>query len=505
MPEARSAARLILPLAVFGSSSANSTIRGYLYGAVAASRGPAAPWRARRRRRPPAAGRPPPRPPRRAPRPGLRRPRPRRRPDARRSADSTSNGPIRYPAERITSSSRPSNHRNPSSSRRTRSPVCQHRIARMRRLAEVSAEEGRDRGRVERQLALGRRPALLSRRPRARSPAAACPSTRGAPARPPASRSAGPSRSGRSRRGCRGRSPALKDVHHLRVERLAGRTRRRSDGMRAAGRASARLAIMRYSVGDWHSTVTSCSAAIARRSRGIEAGVVQQGGGAPRPRRDERVARRFRPAAGRGAPRPAPRRAARTSARPVSPGRAGMPCDVHDAARLARGAGREDQRAPGRPAARGGRLARGVGAGETLGIHVVPRRRLFDGRRAPLQLAPCCGPAASTRAGLACAIRRAMSLRAQLLGARQRDRAEPPRAEQREDPLRPCAHQRHHDVAAADAGAGQARRRRGGLCRRLLERVGAHGPVGPHRSQRLVRRPLAGQPLEHVAGEVEAA
>ena len=31
---ARSSARLILPLAVFGSESANSTMRGYLYGAV---------------------------------------------------------------------------------------------------------------------------------------------------------------------------------------------------------------------------------------------------------------------------------------------------------------------------------------------------------------------------------------------------------------------------------------------------------------------------------------
>ncbi len=34
VPPARSSARLILPLAVFGSESANSTIRGYLYGAV---------------------------------------------------------------------------------------------------------------------------------------------------------------------------------------------------------------------------------------------------------------------------------------------------------------------------------------------------------------------------------------------------------------------------------------------------------------------------------------
>ena len=122
-PPSLKAARRTLPVAVRGSSVANSTIRGYLYGAVSAltwscsSRASASEgaWPSRstttaRTTLPRSAS-------------GAATTAASATAACAASTDSTSNGPIRYPAETITSSLRPSKYRKPSASARTRSPV----------------------------------------------------------------------------------------------------------------------------------------------------------------------------------------------------------------------------------------------------------------------------------------------------------------------------------------------------------------------------------------------
>jgi hypothetical protein len=60
--------------------------------------------------------------------------------------------------------------------------------------------------------------------------------------------------------------------------------------------------------------------------------------------------------------------------------------------------------------------------------------------------------------------------RAQLFGARLRDRADAPAGEQRVRPLGPVAHDRRHHVAGADAPCGERARHPRGAVRHLAER-----------------------------------
>src|SRR5581483_6105382 len=119
----RSSTRRIFPLRVFGSASTNSISRGYLYGAVtrlqcSCSSPTSVSARSYPVRRTTNAFTIWPRSGSGFPTTALSA-----TAGCSSSALSTSNGPIRYAAERMTSSARPVNHRYPSSSRTARSPV----------------------------------------------------------------------------------------------------------------------------------------------------------------------------------------------------------------------------------------------------------------------------------------------------------------------------------------------------------------------------------------------
>src|SRR5207244_3479783 len=96
-------------------------------------------------------------------------------------------------------------------------------------------------------------------------------------------------------------------------------------------------------------------------------------------------------------------------------------------------------------------------------------------------------------------------LGSQLLGAGERSRAEPPRTEEREDPLRASAHHRHHDVAALDPAPDEAGGCTLALPRDVGKRITAAASVARDRSERLAVWMLACEPADDVAGEVEAA
>jgi hypothetical protein len=133
----------------------------------------------------------------------------------------------------------------------------------------------------------------------------------------------------------------------------------------------------------------------------------------------------------------------------------------------------------------------------------VAARRLVDVRKRLLELVHVASGRQDERRPRGADPEREV-LRAQLLGARQRDRAQPPRAQQREHPLGAGAHQRHHHVAAAEAEARQAGRGRGGLGGHFSEGERAHRAVRAHGAQRLVGGSLAREALDHVAREVES-
>ena len=265
---------------------------------------------ARKRRRPARSrGAAPPRPrrPRRARHRAPRRRRPRRRPGARAA-------PTRPRTGRSGSRRRGSRRRGGPRTTGTR----RHRGARGRRCASGVARSGcspGSRGRTSAR-SRGRAPARL--RPRAarprRRPSSAKPGS-GLPIEP--GRTASPAGMPVSWPGLR-LAVAVVDVeahrrpehlHHLRVERLAG-------GDEVPQRRQAE-AVERGPLGD-HPVlgrrlahdVDLCSARSPGARPGSKRRVVQQAGGAHRPRRDERVAGRLRPAAGGRAPRPGRRRAA---------------------------------------------------------------------------------------------------------------------------------------------------------------------------------------------------
>src|SRR5262249_23564872 len=131
----RSSTRRILPLTVLGRPATNSMARGYLYGAVTrftcscsarVSSSPGA-WPGRRTTNAftisPRTGS------------GLATTADSSTAGCSRSALSTSKGPIRYPAEMMTSSARPTNQRYPSSSRWARSPVREYSPRRQARVS----------------------------------------------------------------------------------------------------------------------------------------------------------------------------------------------------------------------------------------------------------------------------------------------------------------------------------------------------------------------------------
>ena len=278
-------------------------------------------------------------------------------------------------------------------------------------------------------------------------------------------------------------------------------TRRRSAAGRPAA-SEARLAIMRYSVGDWQRTATLVLGDDREALFRIEAGVVQQARGARRPRRDERVARRLGPAARGGAPR----ELACARAQPVLRLHrlaAQIPLRVHDAARLARGAGREDQqRRVGRRGVgdidagsppRAARRRRRPRAWRVLGVsdralelgHVGSRGE-HEGRGGALHPeGDVLGAAAAPSRAATTAPRR----HAPSIAKTHSGRA----------PIRVITTSPRPTPCLREPGRGL-----GGLPGDLGIGVGAHGAAGRDRAQRLVARPLAREALDHVAREVEA-
>ena len=162
------------------------------------------------------------------------------------------------------------------------------------------------------------------------------------------------------------------------------------------------------------------------------------------------VARRLRPAAGGGAPAQVARAARRTSARPGRAGRRGSRCpwrigfgspdvpEVNDDQRRIR-------RGRGRPAGAG--LASNSRSSGTTSTRPVEARSPRPSRG--------CARRPRPRAGSTFVDARAQVGRAQLLGARQGDRADAQAGDHRVDPLGPVADQRHHHVAAAHAARGE--------------------------------------------------
>jgi hypothetical protein len=248
----------------------------------------------------------------------------------------------------------------------------------------------------------------------------------------------------------------LPGQHHLGIEWLAGRC-----GVAQLGQRPQLAALGDRSVlGGGHAEHVHPLALEQIEPLGrVETGVVEERRGAAHPGGHEGVARRQRPAAGRGAPA----QVARLSAVPVlglhllAGEVAGA---VADRLGLAGGARREhDQR-------------------RLIGLELSRRRRLRleqalvgDDQHWPVEagLVDQPGVALVGHEGARTdpVDARPQVGRAQLLGARLGDRPQPPAGEHRVDPLGAVADQRHHDVSTAHAarrqGAGQARRAVGRL------------------------------------------
>ena len=173
----------------------------------------------------------------------------------------------------------------------------------------------------------------------------------------------------------------------------------------------------------------------------VEARVVQQRGRAAQPRGDEDVAGRLRPARGGGAPRQPPG-SRREPVLGLDALAGEVALAVQDGLRLARGAGGEgdEARVLGLELDRRVRLGGGqlrAGDEQDVGVRAPPRRA----RRR-------CARRTRSAAGARPSSRDAQVGRAQLLGARQHDRADAEAGQHRQHPLGPVADQRQHDVAA---------------------------------------------------------
>jgi len=223
----------------------------------------------------------------------------------------------------------------------------------------------------------------------------------------------------------------------------------------------------------------------------VEARVVQDGGRAAQPSGDERVARRLRPARGGRAPHAV----AGARVEPVlglQPLAGEVAGAVDDGLRLARRAAGEDQQ------------------GRVVGRDVDAwRERLAGERRVGQQQGGAVEPGAGDLAGVLlggqhdggpdepCAQREVAA--AALRHARQRDGAEPERRHQGRDPLRPVAHDGHHDRSAADAERGQPRGQAGRRVLDLAEGDRAPLALAGDRQQRRSGRVVT---AEDLGGEV---
>ena len=223
-----------------------------------------------------------------------------------------------------------------------------------------------------------------------------------------------------------------------------------------------------------HSTLTRSRASSSSRS-GVEARVVQQRGGAPQPGRDEHVARRLRPAAGRRAPDEVPGRG-------VEP--------VLGLEPLAGQVALAVQDPFGSPAVplvnviRHGSSGLELGRRRGLGIEQASssgtvrtgqsaRRR--DARPGCARRPTITGPGAARRS------RRSSRAAARCTAAPRRrcGSTRPSPA-----PTRAVADQRHHDVAAADAARASVAGERGRAVRDLAERPLAARAVAGELDQR---------------------
>ncbi len=259
-----------------------------------------------------------------------------------------------------------------------------------------------------------------------------------------------------------------------------------------SGGISTRLAITRYSVGAMQSTVTCSSRRIFKALRGVETGIVEQRRGAPDPRRDEHVARRFGPAGCGGAPD----QVALAGVQPVL-GLEPLPEQValamHDSLGFAGGPARE------RDQARIGRVQVDVLDGRPR-----PIERRIGNRQ---QLAPGCGRLELRQVALVGHDQLRLSRRdpqAQVLGpqllvARQRDRSEAEARDHRQHPLGPVADHRHHGVSLRHAVTLEGGREAGASVRDLAERPLPALALAGDLDQ---RQPVCGGGVDQVSGEV---
>ncbi len=245
------------------------------------------------------------------------------------------------------------------------------------------------------------------------------------------------------------------------------------------GRRVVRLASIRYSVGAWQSTLTPSASSMSSRSAGskrpswITAAAPVSHGARKTLRADFDQPGRGRAPDKLAVARPEPVLGLGLLAEQVAVG-------VDDAARLAGGAGGEDDQR------------------RVLGVHLLDRRRASPAARSSSRTSPTSTRViAGTPVGefaeqalLADAERRRRRrdpqlevVAAQLRVAGQRDRAHPPAGEQRQHPLDPVADQRHHHVAPLRPRAPR-RRRRARPSRRSVRRSASRAGCPRSRSRR---------------------
>jgi hypothetical protein len=262
-------------------------------------------------------------------------------------------------------------------------------------------------------------------------------------------------------------------VHDLRVQRLAGGDRV------AQGRHLAQLGALGHHAvfGRSHAQHGHALALDQLESLGrVEAGVVQQRGGAAQPRGDERVAGRLGPSAGGGAPG----QLTGAGAEPVLglhalPGQVALA--VADRLRRPRGARGEHQQR------RRALVQIGRGGGRGLEQALVGNHQQRAGESGVADRVGV-APVAQHGHRLGGIHARAQVARPQLLGARQRHGADPKARHQRQHPLQAVADHGHDHVARADAALDQRARQAGRQVGHLAEGVLAAITRGVHDHQR---------------------
>ena len=280
-------------------------------------------------------------------------------------------------------------------------------------------------------------------------------------------------------------------AEHLRIERLARGHHPAQVGHRAqAGALGDHAVLGRRHAEHVHALALEQLEALVR----VEARVMQERRGSTQPRRDEHVAGRLRPAAGRGAPDQLPRAGGHPMAC-LEALTVEVALAVDDRLRLSGRAARESQQARILLAQLHGGLR--IPGEQRLVGHVEGRRLVAPQGGLKLGAVALVG---DDQRGAGHADPQTQILCPELLRAGQDDRADTQAGQDREDPLRPVADQRHHDVppsySARGQGAREARRTVGNL---------AEGPLAPAAVARnLDERQLVRGPIEDLAGEVHA-